>query len=81
MSVTLKNPHSILAVLETRPKDILQLNLPAHSSDGIWAQVEQKAKAQGIRSSGGAKGGRAGTSEALVKEREPLVLEELFLIF
>ncbi len=44
MSITLKNPHSVLAVLENRPQDILELQVPTNKSSDAWAQVEAKAQ-------------------------------------
>lgn len=57
-SLTLKNPHSILAALSTRPRDVLQLALPPSGkgetdSDTIWAKIAQVAKQNGIQSRSG----------------------------
>jgi 23S rRNA (guanosine2251-2'-O)-methyltransferase len=78
MSITVKNPHSILAAIEKRPNEVLQLNLPSNPSESIWKEVENLAKKNGIRTGGGHKGGRAGTVEAVVKEKESVPLETLF---
>jgi len=88
----LKNPHSVLAVIDRRPKDIQQLVLSGSDSmsEG-WKQVEAAALAKGITISKGdkkkpggprptAQAGRESTCEALVKERESLNLEKLIHI-
>jgi 23S rRNA (guanosine2251-2'-O)-methyltransferase len=93
-SIRLKNPHSALAVLETRPEDFQQIVLPyANASGGdAWDKVIQLAKQKRIsistaapKSSQPARGsrevpseGRANSIEAVVKERAPLSTEELF---
>lgn len=50
--LTLKNPHSVLAALERRPKDVLQLSLPSDASSqlakGPWERVEALAKKNGV---------------------------------
>ena len=78
MSITVKNPHSILAAIEKRPSEVLQLQLPTHSSETIWSEIENLAKKKGIRIGGGHKAGRAGTVEAVLKEKESTPLETLF---
>jgi 23S rRNA (guanosine2251-2'-O)-methyltransferase len=53
VSIILRNPHSILATLKSRPKDVLTLALPpggggggSHGDDSdTWAQVEALARA------------------------------------
>src|SRR5437763_1547370 len=47
VSLELRNPHSVLAVLETRPKDVLQLNIPSQAHAG-WETVADLAKKKGI---------------------------------
>ncbi len=60
MSVRLRNPHSILAALETRPKDVLEVVSPpsldksGDVSADAWLQVVKLAKENGIRVSSGA---------------------------
>jgi 23S rRNA (guanosine2251-2'-O)-methyltransferase len=51
MPLLLRNPHSVLAVLETRPKDVLEIILPTkgspHGTGGLgdaWDRVAQKAR-------------------------------------
>jgi len=92
--IRLKNPHSALAVLETRPEDFQQIVLPYTNASGgdAWDKVIQIAKQKRISISTSApkaqqpaRGSRAdpgesraNSIEALVKEREPLSAEELF---
>ena len=43
MNVTLFSPHSVLAVLETRPRDIVQLQIPSGNLSEAWQMVEGTA--------------------------------------
>jgi 23S rRNA (guanosine2251-2'-O)-methyltransferase len=96
----LRNPHSILAALETRPKEVTEIVSPPSlerggeaSGQDAWAQVLKLARENGIRVSSGssvssrserfqrdnsANGGRVSVAEAVVREREPVSLSELF---
>lgn len=91
MSLILRNPHSVLALLRTRPKDLQRLNVPPQASTDAWEKVIQLAKSNGLnvtqavlRSPKGQKvtpaqdGHRQGLAEAFVQERHPVALEELF---
>lgn len=109
MAVLVKNPHSIHAVLATRPEDVLELSLPSGhgaSDDDVWVAISRLAREKGVRSAhGGAQtrvsrpthgggsrrgesreprehrgdeGGRVGSGEARVREREGVSAEELF---
>lgn len=62
MTLRLRNPHSVLAVLETRPKDVLEIVIPQKSEtnsrgnspeapDGkdVWQQVAAVAQNAGIK--------------------------------
>jgi 23S rRNA (guanosine2251-2'-O)-methyltransferase len=64
MSLVLKNPHSVLAVLETRPQDVLQIVLPQKGSHEFWEKVARVAKEKRIpvvtSSSSKGKGPRVG---------------------
>ncbi|MEO5971063.1 MAG: 23S rRNA (guanosine(2251)-2'-O)-methyltransferase RlmB [Bdellovibrionia bacterium] len=44
MPLVLKNPHSVLAVLETRPQDVLQVTVPPKASNEFWEKVARQAK-------------------------------------
>lgn len=85
MSLLLKNPHSVLAVLEARPKDVLEICLPPKTKTETWEGVESLARKLGItpRTNSAQKhasndAGRAGSAFATVKERAPVPLETLF---
>lgn len=66
MAVQVHNPHSVLAVLQTRPEDILELVIPSHGTkDDAWARVAELARQRKIqiRTSGGggsSSGGKGG---------------------
>jgi 23S rRNA (guanosine2251-2'-O)-methyltransferase len=93
MSVIVRNPHSVLAAIKNRPRDVLEVRVPPTPEES-WAQVAALAKKQGVRvvsaqSSKGSKGpqgprsdrsesdGRSSGAEANLKEREPLSWEEI----
>ena len=91
--ITVKNPHSVYAILKTRPQDIIRLTLPSNierSGEDAWVQVLELAKAKKIKISHAPHdpdsrrerkandGGRASIAECLVKAREPVSAEELF---
>lgn len=93
MSLQLKNPHSILAALEQRPRDVLEVHPPPAGGAPTWEAVRQHAAELGIRLAGGprktrkdrrrgggheAKAGREGGGAAVVRELPGLSLEELF---
>ena len=48
MSLKLKNPHSILAALEQRPQDVIELRLPTKGGGDAWDAVLELAEAQRI---------------------------------
>jgi 23S rRNA (guanosine2251-2'-O)-methyltransferase len=90
----LRNPHSVLAALTTRPRDVARLQLVGggRSPDDAWARVAEVARekkvqissgAESLRGPGGrggkpADGGRTSFSCAHVREREGISIEELF---
>lgn len=90
--LTLRNPHSILAALQTRHREVTELRVvPRLENDAssAWSQVIREAKARGVRVTSRApeksekvasadSGGRVGIGEALVKERNGIPVEELF---
>lgn len=89
--LTLRNPHSALAAIETRPADVVEVRLSRRSPQPAWQQVVERAKAAGapVRISAGGddssrrrskddKEGRTGSAEATVREREPVALADLF---
>lgn len=89
MSLVLKNPHSVLAALKTRPDDVVDVRLPAGKPSHAWAEVVTVAKELEIpirtslsdetrRSNTEQKFERTGTAQATVRERPGLLIEELF---
>jgi 23S rRNA (guanosine2251-2'-O)-methyltransferase len=116
--LNLRNPHSVLAALEKRPQDVLEILVPVglmerasgkDSDPGLgrdaWLKVVQFAQSRGVKvktapsvgaRSGGQQGartqnsrgkliegaasdpGRTGGTEAVVKERQGVPVEELF---
>lgn len=82
----LKNPHSVLAALQTRPRDVSEIVMDARGGGDAWDSVAQLAKKHGVRVTTGGRGkgpakpedGRAGVAEGVVKEREGISIEELF---
>ncbi len=48
MSLTLRNPHSVLAALQTRPQDVIQVKVPPQSSTEAWDRVIQLAREKKI---------------------------------
>lgn len=79
-------------MLETRPQDVTEIALPSGSGPGRnlgegWERVIHLAKRHSVRmttASGKSRpereneSGRVGAAEAVVREREPLSIEELF---
>ncbi len=87
MTLLLRNPHSVLAALETRPLDVLEVCPPGQLS-GAWADVVERASRVGVavvkggRPPGGRRrkadeGGRQGGGFARVRERRPRPLAEV----
>lgn len=61
-TVRVKNPHSVLATLETRPKEVMEIfvsqaSARADADSDAWARVAQLAKKHGVRVSGSTSGG------------------------
>ena len=48
MGLRLKNPHSILAALERRPQDVIELRLPRKGGTDAWDGVRELAEAHHI---------------------------------
>ncbi len=92
MSLVLKNPHSVLAAIHTRPEDVFEIRLHSGTAIGAWDTVVQLAQARGIRvrrnverreggrrkRQVGDKAGRSGSAEATVAERSDVALPTLF---
>ena len=48
MSLRIKNPHSILAALQQRAQDVLEIRLPAKGGTPAWDDVAESATEHGI---------------------------------
>ncbi len=90
----LHNPHSVLAALESRPKDVSEIIVSASGGGGRnlgegWDRVVQLAKEKSVRVTTAApkpksdrggpdSDGRTSVAEAVIQERKPVSVEELF---
>ncbi len=90
MSVTVKNPHSILVALKKRPQDVQSVSLPGGNDAGEgWKEVAdlarqnripaKRAEKEEFRShSPHQKDGRVGGANAVIREKSAVSLEKLF---
>jgi 23S rRNA (guanosine2251-2'-O)-methyltransferase len=89
MSLELRNPHSVLAALEHRPQDVLEIRLTASAPSAGWGEVVEAARARQIpihtrlaaerhRDQRGGAEGRQGGCVGIVKERADVPIEQLF---
>ncbi|MEO1993845.1 MAG: RNA methyltransferase [Planctomycetaceae bacterium] len=92
MTLELRNPHSILAVFETRPEDVLELSLGAGRLNAAWSRVQDQARRYNVaqlvpqnrgggrrtRSAASSASGRSGAGLAVVRPRLSRKLDELF---
>lgn len=93
MPLHLRNPHSILAALETRPRDVSEIRLNTNRPHGAWGKIAQIASEHRIPVVQGAErrdsgrrqkrsppkdGGRTGAGEAVLNARSDVSLETLF---
>lgn len=87
--LVLKNPHSVLAALQTRPQDVFEVRLERGRLSEAWQRVAAEARSAGVtvHESSGVGGQRrreeslsqrGGGSEAAVRERQGVDLETLF---
>lgn len=85
----LRNPHSVLAAISTRPQDVLSVRANPQIGEPAWREVLAAAADAGIRVQSravqhrhskqkSAGDGRQGAGEADVKPRSDVPLEELF---
>lgn len=87
MNLELKNPHSVLAAIERRPQDVLEIRIGGGPPSDAWRRVVEAAAPHGIPVQSGIvrakpthgrdKGERQSVAEAVVKERRGVSLEEL----
>ncbi len=73
-ALRLLNPHSVLAAIQARPKDVVRIGVDPARHTPAWGQVLQAAQKAGIPCSGQLTGGRGsqerqGASEAWVLPR------------
>ncbi len=79
MTLELRNPHSILEAIRTRPKQVLEVFAPSGGEGrDLWDQVGSEAKRAGVRVSPPQKGHPDRKFGARVQPREPVELESLF---
>jgi len=91
VALELKNPHSVLAALKTRPIDVTEVRLSAGAAQGNWGDVADEARSLRIpvvirksspqkkqRRKAEDQGRRTTGSVALVKPRNPSSLQGLF---
>lgn len=88
-TVRLTNPHSILATFRYRPRDVLEVRASAGKGNESWKDVVTLARDHGVpvkdplppqqrKAHARDDGGRIGTTFAIVRERTPVELEDLF---
>lgn len=61
-TITVRNPHSVLAALESRPEDVVSVTIPSSvfsGGDDAWKKVDAVARAKRVRISGAPTGGDA----------------------
>ncbi len=90
MSLSLQNPHSVLAVLDTRPHDVIDVRISSRNPSGSWNDIAERAKQlripvsvsrgdnRGRRHERTSDPGRGGASSATVKPHADVTLEQLF---
>ncbi len=88
LSLHLRNPHSVLSALESRPFDVLEIRRSPAALSAGWAEVVEAAQRHGItihtsfpqerRRETRAEEGRHGACEAVVRELPGRTLEEIF---
>ena len=49
MSLELKNPHSVLAAIETRPQDVFEIRVGTDAPSPAWNEVIEAAQASRVR--------------------------------
>ena len=89
MSLILRNPHSVEAVLRVRPADVFEVRLAPGTPSPRWAAVAELARQHDIpirtslaapdrNASGKGKSERLGAASATIQERTDLLIDELF---
>lgn len=91
MSLVLRNPHSVLAALQTRPADVFEIRLAPGTPSPKWSEVAELARQSAIpirtnlapldkRHAGEGKTERTGAAVALVRERPDRLVDELLAL-
>ena len=89
VTIVLHNPHSVVAILESRPLDVLELRLAPGTPSPAWKRVADLARENGlavqvnmVKPPAGkpvaGKFERTGAAQATVRERPYANLDELF---
>ena len=65
----IKNPHSILAALENRPKEVLEIVLPRDPEDGVWGTIVDAAQKYKVRTRESGGGGDFKRSKEFKNDR------------
>lgn len=88
--IELKNPHSVLAAIQERPRDVAEIRIQSDSVHGAWEDVVNAAMSEGIAMGAGRSGGggrrqrnapkteRAGVASAMIREHPGVTLNALF---
>jgi 23S rRNA (guanosine2251-2'-O)-methyltransferase len=86
MPLSLRNPHSVMAVFHSRPADVLDVRVPPQTMTGPWSNVAAAARQHGVpvltelsmedRPSP-RQPGRQGGGSATVRERSPRPLSDV----
>ena len=88
MSLELKNPHSVLAAIQMRPRDVCDIQVATDTPSPAWSDVLEVARANAIRilraarpasrDRGQEKEGRETGMSATVREHPDVSIEQLF---
>ena len=89
MSLILRNPHSVDAVLRTRPTDVLEVRLSPNQPSPRWSAIADLARHHEIpvrmslaaserHSTSRGKSERVGAASAIISERNELLVDQLF---
>lgn len=89
MAIELRNPHSVLAAIQIRPRDVFDIHVATDAPSPAWSEVLDIARANAIRITrggrpvsrdrrGGEKEGRETGMSASVRERSDVSIEQLF---
>lgn len=91
-TLKLTNPHSVLAALNARPADVLEIHARASGGNETWNKVVETGRSHGIpvreplskkparRTGDASEGGRVGATCAVVREKAGVSLDELYAL-